>query len=121
MNNQTEETISVTFVGCFVFPHNGATWGSTSRLCRSSNGWESASGRRFIFNMNIGRKQCEFNFAKDSTVTVYLLQCNKTFTVYITITISSLSLVHDDIPEKIMYLPFVIIRQKFINFLFPVH
>ena len=73
----------------------------------------------FILNMNIGRMQCEFNFAKDSTVTVYLLQCNKTFTIYITI--SSLSLVHDDIPEKIMYLPFVVIRPTFINSLFPVH
>ena len=74
----------------------------------------------FILNMNIGRMQCEFNFAKDSTVTVYLLQCNKTFAVYITI--SSLSLVHDDIvPEKIMYLPFVIIRPTSINSLFPVH
>ena len=26
----------------------------------------------FILNMNIGRMQCEFNFAKDSTVTIYL-------------------------------------------------
>ena len=68
------------------------------RLCKSSNRWESAN----TMFLNIGRiwqkLRNEFNFANNNTVTVFLIQRNKIFAVHITI--SPLSLVHDDAFEK---------------------
>ena len=97
---------SIKYINCSVSPQNGATWQHGVCACRLAKA--VVDGKAPILGFIVLHKDCysskNCNFVNNSAISVLLLLHNRNFAVFITI--SSLSLVHNEASEKII--PFTI-------------